>query len=211
MCSDAGRLSVLRLRLTVLRWNRILSWPSYCMRVRPKRRRTPDAYTVVPYNPSWPRSFDAIRDRLAPVLRDISARIEHIGSTAVPGLAAKPIIDVDVVVGVNAEVATVIERLERIGYIHEGDLGVPGREALAEGEGPSALAYHHLYVVVNGTKAHQDHVLFRDFLRTHREAATAYGTRKLELAHLLTPDASDEYLRGKADLVERILEDSRRS
>jgi GrpB-like predicted nucleotidyltransferase (UPF0157 family) len=171
----------------------------------PHRSRPPEANTVVPYDPAWAVRFDEIRRHLAPALAGLSATIEHVGSTAVPGLVAKPIIDIDVVVGDVADVRSVIGRLEAIGYVHRGDLGVEGREALSETGGPFPLAYHHLSVVVEGTTTHEDHVGFRDYLRTHPEWADAYGARKLEVEHLMTTESRDAYIVAKSDVTERIL------
>src|SRR6266567_3992999 len=77
----------------------------------------------------WPAVFAQLRDHIANALRPLATRIEHVGSTAVPGLAAKPIIDLDVVIATRDDLPAVIERLHPLGYRHEGDLGVPGREA----------------------------------------------------------------------------------
>ncbi len=85
--------------------------------------------TVVDYNPSWPHQFEALRLRLAPAVDSIAAAVEHVGSTSVPGLAAKPIIDMDLVVESVADVMLAIERLKPLGYLHQGNLGIGGREA----------------------------------------------------------------------------------
>ncbi len=78
---------------------------------------------VVEYNPCWIQTFEELREFVLPVLSDIIITIEHVGSTSVPGLAAKPIIDMDVVVSTQEEVHTAIQRLANLGYVHEGDLG----------------------------------------------------------------------------------------
>ena len=98
---------------------------------------------IVKYNPSWVSMFEMIRDFVTPVLTDIVLAIEHVGSTSVQGLSAKPIIDMDVVVNSHVEVLIAIQRLGSIGYIHQGDLGISGREAFAP---PAGLPEHHLYV-----------------------------------------------------------------
>jgi GrpB-like predicted nucleotidyltransferase (UPF0157 family) len=88
-----------------------------------------DPVVIVDYDPSWPATFEQLRDRLAATLGRLAVAIEHVGSTAVPGLAAKPIIDLDVVIADRIDLPAVIQRLRTLGYLHEGDLGVPGREA----------------------------------------------------------------------------------
>src|SRR6266540_5229473 len=92
--------------------------------VKPKK-----PVVVVEYDPEWPRVFERIRAAVAPALGGVAVAIEHVGSTSVSGLAAKTIIDVDVVVPTVADVAVAIERLATLGYVHRGDLGIPGREA----------------------------------------------------------------------------------
>jgi GrpB-like predicted nucleotidyltransferase (UPF0157 family) len=157
---------------------------------------------VVDYDPRWPLWFEEIRERLTPYLAEIPHVVEHVGSTAVPGLAAKPIIDVDIVVPTAGLVPSVIARLEAAGYHHEGDLGITGREAFALPA--DAVRYHHLYVVVEGNEAHQDHVLLRDHLRAHAGDRERYAARKRELAHLLTTDRTS-YVAGKGALVEELI------
>jgi GrpB-like predicted nucleotidyltransferase (UPF0157 family) len=159
------------------------------------------ANTVVAYDPSWPDQFQAIRTAVVPAFVGTGANIEHVGSTAVPGLAAKPVIDVDVVVAA-LDVAGGIRRLVSLGYPHEGDLGVPGREAFGA---PERLPYHHLYLVVRRSKPHLDHVLFRDYLRAHPEEARRYGSCKLAAAHLITSESRQSYMEAKAEVVEEIL------
>ena len=157
---------------------------------------------VVEYDPQWALWFEEIRAGLTPYLADVPHRIEHVGSTAVPGLAAKPIIDLDVVVPSPDLVRAAVAGLVAAGYQHEGDLGITGREAFALP--PGATHYHHLYVVVEGNKAHQDHVVLRDHLRADAADRERYAARKRELAHLLTTDRS-AYVDGKAALVEDLL------
>jgi len=159
---------------------------------------------VVEYDPEWPERFARIRDRITPVLGTVEHRIEHVGSTAVPGLAAKPVIDVDVVVA-QPDVDLAVALLAALGYRHLGDLGIAGREALLP---PADETYHHLYVVVDGSTALADHVDLRDYLVSHPAAAQRYARRKYALAHLLETDR-DEYVRQKGDLVEELLRRAR--
>ena len=84
---------------------------------------------VAPYDPQWQTNFEAIRRELASTLGDLALRIEHVGSTSVKGLAAKPIIDIDVVISDHTPLESVIAALSTIGYQYEGDLGIPHREA----------------------------------------------------------------------------------
>lgn len=158
---------------------------------------------VTDYDPDWPSWFETIRRNLWPVVDGIAIRIDHVGSTAVTGLAAKPIIDLDVVVASSDEVAPVIERLALIGCRWRGDLGVAGREAF----GPlpmEGLPAHHLYLVVENNRAHVDHWLLRDFLRHDPEARARYAALKRRNAELAKGDI-DFYVAAKAGLVAELL------
>jgi GrpB-like predicted nucleotidyltransferase (UPF0157 family) len=160
---------------------------------------------VVPYDPHWPVVFAALRARADQALAGIAHVTEHVGSTAVPGLAAKPIIDVSVVVPAAAVVPPAVEALARAGWRPEGQLGVAGREALAP---PAGLAYHHMYVVVAGSAAHRDHVDLRDFLRSHSGEAARYAQLKYSLAALLLTDRT-AYAEGKAEMIAQFLGQAR--
>lgn len=153
------------------------------------------------YDSDWPALFDRIRRRVIEAVGLRGVSVEHIGCTAVPGLAAKPIIDVDVVVDSSNRVAATMHRLEVIGYRHEGDLGVSGREAFKP---PAGLPYHHLYVVLRGCQQHQRHVAFRDHLRRHSDDAARYGEVKKALAVRFGSDR-DDYTEAKWEVIDDIL------
>lgn len=130
---------------------------------------------VVDYDPTWPTIFERLRRPIASAVGQLALAVEHVGSTAVPGLAAKPIIDMDVVARERSHVPELIGLLTPLGYTHVGDLGIAGREAFRS---PAALPPHHLYLVVAGTKPYSDHVLFREYLRNHPDAVARYARRK---------------------------------
>lgn len=155
--------------------------------------------TVSDYDPAWPLDFERVRAYVAPAVP--FAEVEHVGSTAVPGLAAKPVIDVDVVVESEPDVARAPAALASIGYVHRGDLGIAGREAYAAPEG---LPAHHLYVVVRGSEPYLDHVRLRDHLRAHPEDAARYAALKRDLAPLLATDR-DAYTDAKAPFIRSLL------
>src|SRR6202043_4135643 len=98
--------------------------------------------------------------------------------TAVSGLAAKPVIDIDVVMGSDADLPLVISKPALLGYDHRCDLGVPGREAFRP---PPGDFPHHLYVCPPDSQEYRRHIAFRDHLRTHPEDANAYATLKRRL------------------------------
>jgi GrpB-like predicted nucleotidyltransferase (UPF0157 family) len=160
---------------------------------------------VVPYNPGWPSVFEVLRVHADEALAGIAHVTEHVGSTAVPGLDAKPIIDISVVVLTADAVRPAVEALSRAGWQPEGDLGIAGREALAP---PVDLVYHHMYVVVAGSDAHRDHVDLRDYLRAHPDEAARYAQLKHRLAGRLRCDRA-AYSQGKAEMIGRLLRQAR--
>ena len=135
-------------------------------------------------------------------MKDLALRIEHVGSTSVEGLAAKPIIDIDVVIRDRTVLPEVISALGRIGYTHEGDLGIPGREAFKY-EGKDHLKKHHLYVCAQDSEELKRHLAFRDYLRSHPEAASEYGRIKEEGAALYPYDI-DRYIEHKSPFIENV-------
>ncbi len=160
------------------------------------------AITVVAYDPSWPEQFAAIRDRIAPALAGIADSIEHVGSTAVPGLSAKPVVDVDVVVPDGVAAARAIEALATLGYRHLGDLGIPGREAFRR---PAGTPPHNLYVSLAGSLGLRNHLALRERLRRDPDARAAYGALKEQLARHLSDVAA--YVEAKTDLIVSLLRD----
>jgi GrpB-like predicted nucleotidyltransferase (UPF0157 family) len=130
-------------------------------------------------DPGWPALFERLAAPVRAALAGLGARVDHVGSTAVPGLAAKPIVDMDVVVISRDDVPEAIERLRALGYVYQGDKGIAGREAFLP---PRGAPEHHLYVVVGGSRPHADHTRFRDHLRRHPEVAAAYAACKRDLA-----------------------------
>lgn len=153
------------------------------------------------YDPRWPGQFETLRSRVASALGALAAAIEHVGSTAVPGLAAKPIIDLDIVLASAADFPLVVERLASFGYVHEGDLGIAGREAFKDPPGPIP---HHLYVCYPGSKPYWEHLAFRNHLRTHPEDSQAYGELKRRLA-LQFPNDREAYTQAKTEFIVTIL------
>lgn len=168
---------------------------------RPKRR-----VVVVEYDDAWPGAFERVKRVVAPVLGEVAMAIEHVGSTSVPGLAAKPIIDIDVIARPE-EVETGIDRLTSIGYVHRGNLGIEGREAFShprvapDGE---PMPEQHLYVCRADGEEVWRHLAFRDYLRRHPEARERYAAVKREgaRAHAEDRDAYQEY---KSAVVREIL------
>jgi GrpB-like predicted nucleotidyltransferase (UPF0157 family) len=158
---------------------------------------------VVSYDESWPTSFDEICHAIWPYVESVARRIDHIGSTAVHGLDAKPVIDIDIVVAGENDVTPAIDRLGSAGYRWRGDLGVVGREAFDPPK-ETELPEHHLYVVVDGNRAHLDHVLLRDLLRADEKARIEYA--QLKAANAAAAEGNmDVYVKAKAAFVAELL------
>ena len=157
---------------------------------------------VMPYDKAWKRAFEEIKKELEEALGDLLVTVEHVGSTSVEGLSAKPCIDIDAVIADYTNFDAVAHRLASIGYIHEGDLGIKDREAFAYTDKPH-LYKHHLYVCPQYSAELHRHTTFRDFLRTHPEAAARYGAVKEKAAQLF-PDDIDGYMAYKSSCIEEL-------
>jgi GrpB-like predicted nucleotidyltransferase (UPF0157 family) len=156
---------------------------------------------VVDYDSAWPELFQQLRMPVWSVVQDVAVSIEHVGSTAVPGLAAKPIIDMSVIVASEREVPVAIARLATLGYVHLGNLGIEGREAFRRSDGSPP---HNLYVCPQCSLGLENQLAVRDYLRTHPETARVYGELKTRLAREFPHDI-DSYVAGKTDLILGIL------
>ena len=166
---------------------------------------------VVDYDPQWPARFERLRSIWAAALDGAALRIEHVGSTSVIGLAAKPILDVDIVIERRPVLPRVVDRLASLGYRHQGDQGVEGREsfklpdaARARMKATPNWAPHNLYVCAQDNLELRRHLAFRDWLRSHTKDAQAYATLKRELARRHADDR-DAYCEAKTGFVESIL------
>ena len=161
-----------------------------------------DRVTIVPYDPDWPRRFDEERRTLAGVFAGSDAAIEHIGSTGVPGLGAKPIVDIMVGVPMLVEVEERIPALEEAGYeyVPEYEKQLPDRRYFRKPRmGRRAF---HVHCVVTGSDFWIRHLAFRDHLRAHPESATAYFDLKRELARRVS---KQEYTDAKSPFIEGVL------
>ena len=179
---------------------------------RAPRRWRINPIRVVDYDPKWPTVFADLSRVISGFLGELVLAAEHVGSTSVPGLAAKPIIDFDVVVESRRTISEAIERLARLGYIHQGDLGVPGREAFRHGgdeEVPrdgsgTKWPTHNLYLCAQDSEALAEHLAFRDYMRQNPREAAVYADLKRELAKRF-PHDMDAYVEGKTEFVQGIL------
>ena len=157
---------------------------------------------VLPYDEHWKQDFLKIKTELADALGQLAIEIEHVGSTSVQGLSAKPIIDIDVVIQDYSVLEDVVSSLGKIGYRHEGNLGIVGREAFKY-DGKEHLKKHHLYVCPKDSPELRRHIAFRDFLRTHPEAVREYSRIKEEGAKQY-PDDIERYIEHKSPFIEKV-------
>lgn len=157
---------------------------------------------VVPYDPNWPLQFEAAAAGLRPVFGDNLIALHHIGSTSVPGLAAKPTLDLLGVVKSLALVSEMRSSFESLGYQARGAYGIEGREFFVKGA-PNPT--HHLHIFEEGHVEILKHLAFRDYLRAHSEVAAEYAALKLKLATLYRLD-SVSYQDGKSDWIRRVVQ-----
>ena len=153
------------------------------------------------YNLEWPLVFQGLKQKIWPNISDIANAVEHIGSTAVPGLAAKPVIDIVIVIDSTEALPDIISRLEKMGYSHEGIKGIEGREAF---KSPEDTPAHHLYVCQKSATSFKNHILLRDYLRKNPEAAREYGALKTRLAEKFKDDR-EGYTEAKTPFITNIL------
>ena len=154
---------------------------------------------VLSYDEGWKKAFEEIKAELLAALGDCIEGIEHVGSTAVEGMSAKPCIDVDVIMTDYTVFDTVVRRLGAIGYVHEGDLGIKGREAFCYTD-KSHLLKHHLYVCPRNSEELYRHITFRNFLRANPDAVRVYSAVKEEAARLY-PNDMDGYIAYKSPCI----------
>ncbi|OZG48659.1 GrpB family protein [Bombiscardovia coagulans] len=162
---------------------------------------------VVRHNERWHAEWSIIRRRIVwrfeqSGIADCLVAVEHVGSTAVCGLWAKPILDVDLVYRTTEDLPSVIEALQALEYIDEGDLGIKNREAFTYRQLPGLMA-HHLYACPQNSSELNRHIVFRNYLQTHPEAVGEYSRVKREAAQRY-PDDIENYMAYKAPVIEHI-------
>lgn len=154
------------------------------------------------YSEAWKFAFEEIKNEIEAAIGNLIVGVEHIGSTSVKGLSAKPCIDIDVIIKDYSVFHEIVRRLGAIGYIHEGNLGIKDREAFKYTDKPN-LMMHHLYVCPQYSEELHRHVTFRDFLKHNSEAVKKYSLVKEKAAELF-PDDIDKYIEYKAPCVEEL-------
>ena len=157
---------------------------------------------VLPYDVAWQSAFEKIKGEIKESIGDLIIGIEHVGSTSVEGMSAKPCIDIDVIIKDHSVLDEIVKRLASVGYIHEGDLGIKDREAFKYTDKPH-LMMHHLYVCPQYSEELNRHITFRDFLRINPEAVKKYGSIKEKAAELF-PNDIDGYIEYKSPCIEEL-------
>ena len=161
---------------------------------------------LVPYDPQWPRQFEAEAARVRSALGRLACRIDHNGSTAIPGISAKPVIDIQVSVESLQPLTPFRDRLAPLGYVHvphADDAFCPFFHR------PASWPHtHHVHLVKAGSDEERRTLAFRDYLRAHADAAREYERLKLKLAAEFQSDRAAEreaYALAKSGFVERIV------
>jgi len=158
---------------------------------------------LVPYDPSWPASFEAARGDLATVVPE-ALSIEHVGSTSVPGLASKPTADVLLVVDDLAVILDRIAELAAVGFEHRPGSFAPERHHLFFRRMVGGERTHHLHVLASDSPEPDDYWLFRDYLRANPDAAARYEAARVALADRFARDRAS-YVQAKEPIVEELL------
>ncbi len=161
-----------------------------------------DPVVVLPYNDSWPAEFKIVGERIRQALGDAAIRIDHVGSTSVVGIDAKPIIDIQISVKRLESLETYKPQLESVGFIHREDNPDKSKAYFRERPGTKRT---HIHVREHGSWSEQLTLLFRDYLRAHPEACTAYVKEKHHLMELHRNER-EKYADGKTPIIWSILQ-----
>jgi len=161
---------------------------------------------LYPWSPEWPTAYETERTVLQEALGASALDIQHVGSTAVPGLCAKPIIDIAVAVTRYEEAFALVDRVVALGYAYLGEYGIPRRHFFVKGNGD--IKTHHVHMVERDGPDWAHMTAFRDALRAHPELAAAYGRLKRDLADAHAADR-DAYTRAKSAFIEAALREER--
>jgi GrpB-like predicted nucleotidyltransferase (UPF0157 family) len=164
------------------------------------------AVDLVPYSSDWPRAFADEATRLQNALTGWPCSIEHIGSTAVPGLAAKPILDIAVGMHAPIELDALQRALATLGYEYRGDAGDDGGHVFVRESQPGTRT-HHLHLVSQDSSQWQAYLGLRNWLRSNAQACSAYEAAKRALA-AEHQDSRRAYTAAKAAIIARLLADA---
>lgn len=156
---------------------------------------------VVPHDPTWSKLFRAEADRIAAVLGQEVMAIHHIGSTAIPNISAKPIIDILVEVLDIEKIDGFNDEMMKLGYLPQGEFGIPRRRFLIKGN--DSARTHHVHIFQNGDPKVEPYLSFRDYMIAHPEEVQAYCRLKEELAQKF-PEDIESYIEGKDGFIKEM-------
>lgn len=159
------------------------------------------AIKLSPHREEWHQFFAIEAAQLTAAAGKHALAVEHVGSTAICGIAAKPIIDIALAVREIADVEQIIEPFENLSYVYRGEYGIPNRHYFIKGE---LLRTHHLHVVRLESDFWRNHLLFRDYLGAHPQIAAEYENLKRELAQMHRENR-EAYTAGKTEFVRNVL------
>ncbi len=157
---------------------------------------------LAPHHPGWAEAYERERGRLADALESLTPVVEHIGSTAIPGIVAKPLLDIMVGIPEIADHAKAIAPMEALGYTYKGEFGIPDRHFFVLGD--EATSTHHVHLVKFGGHFWQLNLVFRDHLRAHADACDRYAAEKRRLVREFA-DAREKYTAGKDAIIRELL------
>jgi GrpB-like predicted nucleotidyltransferase (UPF0157 family) len=166
---------------------------------------------IQPYNPNWQTGFNKIQKVIQSELSDLKIEIQHVGSTSIPGLFAKPVLDIDIIIEDKDLLCEITSKLEKIGYASKGEQGISGRFAFRQTSDFTPLTLskkmwhsHHLYVCYSDSLALKNHLLFRDTLRSDYDLAERYSQLKKTLTRS-SNTSREQYTKGKTDFILSVL------
>lgn len=157
---------------------------------------------IEPYNSEWPKLFAQEAKKLLKILAPAILKIEHIGSTAIPGIKAKPIIDILITTKNIADIDSLTEKMEKNGYISGGEFGLPGRRFFCSGN--TKHCYTHVHIYEDNHPSVSTYLTFRDYMINHPNAVKEYEALKTELARKY-PHNRSLYTLGKNDFITSII------
>ena len=157
---------------------------------------------VVSYDPQWPEAFDAAAGEVADALGLERQDVHHIGSTSIPGMAAKPVIDMLAVVADLASLDARVARMESLGYEALGEFGIPGRRYFRR-DNAAGERSHQAHAFLRGSPHVERHLAFRDFMRSHSDCAQNYADLKQRLA-AAHPTDIEAYMDGKDAFIKEM-------
>ena len=160
----------------------------------------PGIVKLIPHHVEWRRLFEEEESRLQAAVGNYVLDIQHVGSTSIPGIPAKPILDIAIAIENFEEAVICIHPLRQLGYEYKGENGIPRRHYFQKGDPRT----HHIHMNEYGSRDWENQILFRDYLIRHPRTAEAYAKLKLELASQFRTDR-ERYLQGKAPFIEQVL------